>query len=163
MIDTIYQTIQTDTDGFEVRVNPATGFKGLFASRSFSEGETLFEFRIRSMRDTPTYLTVQMDEITHFEFEPEFLQYMNHHCNPNVHLNLERLTLVALKPIQAGEELHFFYPSTEWKMDRPFECNCGAEKCLRTISGAHTLSNAQLSNYRLSPYIQQKLSNQPPN
>lgn len=159
MIDTIYQSIDTGTDTFEVRLNPVTGFKGLYANRSISKGQQIVAFRIKSLRDTPTYLTVQMDEITHFEFEPEFLQYMNHHCDPNVHLDLEALTLVALKPIESGEELHFFYPSTEWKMDRPFICHCGAPNCLGKISGAHALSNTQLAHYKLSPYIQQKLIN----
>jgi len=151
--------INTDTDVFEVRQDPQSGFKALFACRSFEAGEALIRFRIKYLRSTPTYLTVQMDEKSHFEFDPEFLQYMNHHCDPNVHLNLEEFSLVALKSIEAGEELHFFYPSTEWKMDRPFECHCGAKNCLGLISGAHTLSTTQLSNYQLSPYIQQKLTN----
>lgn len=157
MITSTYQTITTGTDLFEVRLNPATGFKALFTNRAFEEGEELFVFRVRSMRDTPTYLTVQIDDERHFEFEPEFLQYMNHHCDPNVHLDLNNFTLVALRPIQEGEELHFFYPSTEWKMDRPFACHCGSKNCIGIISGAHALSLEQLSHYCLSPYIKSKL------
>ncbi|MBM3431788.1 MAG: SET domain-containing protein [Bacteroidetes bacterium] len=159
MITPTYQTLTTGTDLFGVRLNPATGFKGLFSNQSFDEGEELFTFSVRSLHQKPTYLTVQIDEKTHFEFEPEFLQYMNHHCDPNVHLDLNNFTLVALKPIREGEELHFFYPSTEWKMDRPFACHCGSKKCIGIISGAYALSTTQLANYQLSPYIQQKLGN----
>ena len=158
MITTAYKTISVGTDLFVVRIHSATGFKALFSNQSFEKGDTLISFTIRSLRQTPTYLTVQIDEKTHFEFEPEFLQYMNHHCDPNVYLDLNTLSLVAVKPIQEGEELHFFYPSTEWKMDRPFACHCGSEKCIGLISGAHALSKTQLSNYQLSPYIQQKLN-----
>ncbi len=157
MISSTYQTITTGTDLFEVRLNPVSGFKALFANQPFEAGEELFVFKVKSLRDTPTYLTVQIDEKTHFEFEPEFLQYMNHHCDPNVHLDLNNYTLVALKSIQEGEEIHFFYPSTEWKMDRPFACHCGSEKCIGIVSGAHALSKTQLANYPLSPYIKSKL------
>jgi hypothetical protein len=45
-------------------------------------------------------------------------------------------------------------------MDQPFDCNCGAGNCLGSISGAHNLSATQLSNYKLSPYIQQKRTSQ---
>ncbi len=147
----------------EARINPQIGFKGLFTNRSFRSGEEIIRFEVKSIHEQPTYLTVQLAEDKHFVFEPEYLQYLNHHCEPNVHLNLEGFSLIALKPIEAGEELFFFYPSTEWKMDRPFDCHCGAQNCLGIISGAHTLSITQLSNYQLSPYIQQKLTNQLPN
>lgn len=157
MVSSVYQTIATGTDLFEVRLNPVSGFKGLYSNQSFEEGEELFVFKVKSLRETPTYLTVQIDEKTHFEFEPEFLQYLNHHCDPNVHLDLNNYTLVALKRIREGEELYFFYPSTEWKMDRPFACHCGSEKCIGFISGAHALSPEQLSHYCLSPYIKSKL------
>jgi hypothetical protein len=144
---------------FEVRLHPSSGQQGLFATQSFAHNEQLIEFSIRSIQATPTYLTVQIGENEHFEFEPDHLKYLNHSCNPNVFLDLESLTLLAIKPISIGEELRFFYPSTEWKMDQPFECSCGSNLCLGTISGAHNLSNAQLTNHKLSPYIQQKLIN----
>lgn len=144
---------------FEVRLNPSSRQQGLFAIRSFERNERLIEFSIRSIQSTPTYLTVQIGENEHFEFEPDHLKYLNHSCDPNVFIDLESLTLLAIKPIVNGEELRFFYPSTEWKMDQPFECSCGSNKCLGTISGAHNLSNTQLTNYKLSPYIQQKLIN----
>ncbi len=142
---------------FEVRLNPVSKQQGLFATQSFNQHDRLIEFSIRSIQATPTYLTVQIGENEHFEFEPDHLKYLNHSCDPNVFIDLNALTLVAIKPIQMGEELRFFYPSTEWKMDQPFHCQCGSKNCLGVISGAHTLSNTQLSNYKLSPYIQQKL------
>ena len=36
------------------------------------------------------------------------------------------MRLTALRPISEGDELTFFYPSTEWAMAEPFECGCGA-------------------------------------
>lgn len=144
---------------FEVRLNSTTQQQGLFATRSFEQNDRLIEFSIRSIQSTPTYLTVQIGENEHFEFDPDYLKFMNHGCDPNVFIDLDTLTLVAIKPINEGEELRFFYPSTEWKMDQPFECTCGFSNCIGTISGAHKLSKTQLSAYKLSPYIQQKLIN----
>jgi hypothetical protein len=143
---------------FEVRLNATDRQQGLFATRSFERNERLIEFSIRSIQTTPTYLTVQIGENEHFEFDPDHLKHLNHSCDPNVFIDLENLTLLAIRPIRAGEELRFFYPSTEWKMDQPFECHCGSPNCLGAISGAAALSNIQLSNYKLSPYINQKLN-----
>lgn len=145
---------------FEVRLNKFSGQQGLFSTESYNQGDTLIQFSIRSTQPTPTYLTIQIGEAEHFEFEPDHLKYLNHSCNPNVFLDLTNHTLVAETAIESGDELRFFYPSTEWKMDQPFDCNCGADHCLGSISGAQTLSATQLSNYKLSPYIQQKLTSQ---
>ena len=43
---------------------------------------------------------------------------------------------MAGRDIAAGEELTYFYPSTEWEMDRPFRCLCGAPDCVGVVSGA---------------------------
>jgi hypothetical protein len=144
---------------FEVRLNTFSGQQGLFSTESYNQGDTLIRFSIRSTQTSPTYLTVQIGESEHFEFEPDHLKYLNHSCHPNVFLDLRNHTLIAETAIESGDELRFFYPSTEWKMDQPFDCNCGADHCIGSVSGAHALSNAQLSNYKLSPYIQQKLTN----
>ena len=47
------------------------------------------------------------------------------------------------RPLRVGDELTFFYPSTEWEMDRPFRCRCGAGegKCLGWIDGAKVLAS----------------------
>ena len=144
--------------GFEVRLNTISQQQGLFATRSFMRDERMIEFSIRSIQATPTYLTVQIGENEHFEFEPDHLKYLNHSCDPNVFIDLENLTLVAIKPIVTGDELRFFYPSTEWKMDQPFDCQCGSSRCLGIISGAQSLSGHQLAEYKLSQYIKQKLN-----
>ena len=143
---------------FEVRLNKLSGQQGLFSTESYESGACLIEFSIRSIRSTPTYLTVQMSEEEHFEFEPDHLKFMNHGCDPNVFVDTVSHAVIALKPIYPNDELRFFYPSTEWKMDQPFPCNCSSANCIGIVSGAHALSNTQLANYKLSPYIQQKFN-----
>lgn len=61
------------------------------------------------------------------------MESINHSCAPNVFFNTSTFNLECLRPVAVGEELCFFYPSTEWDMDSPFECLCGAPRCLGNI------------------------------
>jgi len=40
------------------------------------------------------------------------------------------------KGLKIGDELSFYYPSTEWEMTQSFDCLCGTASCLGKISGA---------------------------
>ncbi|HUR65129.1 MAG TPA: hypothetical protein VMZ03_02160, partial [Chitinophagaceae bacterium] len=68
------------------------------------------------------------------------------------------MELVALKDLQPGDELVFFYPSTEWKMTQSFNCYCGSPKCLGKIRGAAYLSTSLQSQYRFTDFIQQQMA-----
>lgn len=61
--------------------------------------------------------------------------------------------------IKAGDELTFFYPSSEWSMSQPFECKCGAGEgiCKGTISGAKEMGRERLKGYWLNPHIEELL------
>jgi hypothetical protein len=93
----------------------------------------------------------------HILLFPEHLQYINHSCDPNVFFDTSSLVILALRDIAEGEEISFFYPSTEWEMDQPFTCHCGSAKCLGQIRGAAYLPAETLQQYQLSEFIQQQL------
>lgn len=40
--------------------------------------------------------------------------------------------------------LTFAYFSTEWDMDQPFSCQCGTERCIKTIKGAKDIDQSVL-------------------
>ena len=62
--------------------------------------------------------------------------------------------VVEGKRVKAGDELTFFYPSTEWEMARPFQCTCGAEgKCIGLVNGAKFLDKQVLARYWLNSHI----------
>lgn len=63
-------------------------------------------------------------------------------------------------PPQAGDELVFFYNSTEWELSAPFACRCNTSACCGTVRGAKHMTPAQLSHYRLTDFIKGKLSSQ---
>ena len=69
------------------------------------------------------------------------------------------MELKTLRAIKVGEELNFFYPSTEWKMTEAFDCLCGSSECLGQIQGAAYLTYDNLTKYRLSKYILDKFQN----
>ena len=143
----------------DIMQNNDTGEKSLHATAFFDAGETICHFSAESILATATYLTVQTGEDKHITLHPEFLQYINHSCYPNVFFDTTTMELVALKEIQPGDELMFFYPSTEWEMTQPFDCFCGTKQCLHRIQGAAYLSDEETKRYRLTDFIIEKLQN----
>ncbi|MEY3818839.1 MAG: hypothetical protein RLZZ425_294, partial [Bacteroidota bacterium] len=100
----------------EVRQNKENNQHGLFANASFKAGDTIVAFDASKIVDTPNYLTVQVSEHKHIYLFPEYLQYVNHCCEPNVIFNTTTMQLECISDIETGEELRFFYPATEWKI-----------------------------------------------
>ena len=66
---------------------------------------------------------------------------------------MSSLSIIASgRGLKAGEELTFFYPSTEWDMDQGFDCFCGSKVCLGYIGGAKHMKLAQLEASSLAVY-----------
>jgi len=141
----------------EIIHNSITGQKSLHAMVPFKQGEVVSRFSAGQVFTTPNYLTVQSGFSEHFTLVPEFLQYTNHSCNPNVFFDTENMELIALKDIEQNEEFSFFYPSTELDMAQPFICYCGSKNCLQNIKGAKHIPLEILNNYRLTGFIRQQL------
>lgn len=59
--------------------------------------------------------------------------------------------------IEPGDALTFFYPSSEWKFDRPFDCLCGAPKdvCLGIVQGAEPIDHKRLGQWFFNDHILQ--------
>lgn len=121
-------------------------------------GAALASFAASARHTAPSYLTVQLDAETHLLPAPVFLQFVNHSCDPNVSFDMSRLALVALRDLRAGEELTYFYPSTELTMAQPFDCACGAPNCVGHIAGASAMPREVLERYDLSPFIRDWLA-----
>jgi hypothetical protein len=105
----------------------------------------------------PTYRSIQLAPDAHVE-DIGILRYLNHSCRPNCLIDTTTPGLVAGRDVAAGEELTYFYPSTEWDMDRPFRCRCGAPDCVGVVSGAKHLPPEALRRYPLAPHIRRLLA-----
>ena len=142
----------------DVWLDTLTNHHSLHAKIPFKPQDVIANFYAGTTQNTPTYLTVQTQIDTHITLSPVFLQYINHSCNPNVFFDTSTMQLICLTAIQPGDELGFFYPSTEWHMVQPFKCNCNYINCLQFISGAAFINQETLNNYRLTPFILKMLA-----
>ncbi len=145
----------------EVRFDTNTNHYSLYAVSLFNKGEIITSFGTATTQKSATYLTVQTGPETHITLTPDFLQFVNHSCDPNVFFDTASMQLICLNPIKAGDELCFFYPSAEWKMAQPFVCNCGSTNCLKFIDGAAYLNYETLAKYRLTNFILQQIKLNP--
>ena len=134
-----------------------TNQKSLHSNKVFKVGDIVSLFAAGTVQTTPDYLTIQTGINKHITLQPEFLQYTNHSCNPNCFFDTTIFEFVAVKDIAVGDELTFFYPSSEWDMTQQFTCTCGSKNCLQIIKGAAYLSKEVLSKYKLTDFIQSML------
>lgn len=156
-LNTVMIDIAT-ADVAEIRIDPIRNHRSLYTRRAFRAEEVIVEFSARQILSVPNYLTIQIGEERHIELLPEYLECTNHSCDPNCFFDTTSMRLISTKAIEEGDELTFFYPSTEWEMDRAFQCTCGSENCIGIIQGAKYLSEGKLKQYRLTDFIEQKLA-----
>ncbi|KAL7418468.1 hypothetical protein Q5752_006926 [Cryptotrichosporon argae] len=139
---------------FQVEFQAPTAAGGDFSSRAvatkdFKSGETITKLDNLSHAKAKAYSSVQHGpgEHDHFELNSDLL-FLNHSCAPSTELVLPRdrsaWIVRACVDIKAGDDLTFFYPSTEWDMAQGFDCSCGATDCLGRIRGARYLSIDEL-------------------
>lgn len=143
-----------------VEENVTTGQRLLRAAKAFRKGEVITLFAAEEIFFSPNYLTVQKSDGEHISLSPSFLQYVNHSCAPTCFFDTTSMKFLALEDIAEGDELTFFYPSTEWEMAQPFQCYCANSNCLGVIQGAAFLPEEILLQYRLTEFISQKLRQQ---
>lgn len=124
---------------------------GATAQSFFPADSVIYEISDFLSFSSPTYQTVQVSENIHVL--DTVLSHLNHSCSPNTFIDCKNLKLVAEKDINKGDELHFFYPSTEWVMSSEFDCDCGDKRCLGKIVGARSLSDSILRRYKVNDHI----------
>ncbi|MFL6164421.1 MAG: SET domain-containing protein-lysine N-methyltransferase [Jatrophihabitantaceae bacterium] len=133
-------------------VHPAYG-KTLRVQQPIPNGSMVLSFEDDvTRRSTPTVSSLQIGIDEHVDGPPTC--YLNHSCEPNIFVDTGTLTVVAIRDIEPGEDLQYFYPATEWDLAMPFACACGARSCLGLISGARELDQAVLNRYRLNEHIE---------
>lgn len=142
----------------EIREDLTTGHKYLVATRPFKPDEGLCAFSAGETFSEASRLTIQIGVNWHITLKPDFLQYTNHSCAPNIFFDTTAMHVIALKEIKPGDELRFFYPSTEWDMAQPFACQCGESRCLRYINGAAYMAPNVLLQQRLTEFIHQQIA-----
>ncbi|PSS07174.1 hypothetical protein M430DRAFT_193879 [Amorphotheca resinae ATCC 22711] len=108
--------------------------------------------------ERPTYATVQMGRDEHLDLNSDLL-YINHSCEPSLIFDTTALQVrVGPRGLRPGDELTFFYPSTEWAMAQGFTCLCGAATCRGYIAGARDMTEQQLRGVWLNKHIREMIA-----
>ncbi len=121
--------------------------KGVFSKKNLKKGETAFiakgklvKFFVHSKKDSlfgPNWMSISKNLwLNPNEDNP--LSFVNHSCEPNLGIK-GAVTFVAIRNIQAGEELTIDYSILEldelWQM----KCKCGSKKCRKIIKSIQFL------------------------
>ena len=137
----------------ELTIKTDNKFRSLITKQAYTRGDVICEIPTDKIVSKPNRFTVQIDRDKHTEVGK--LAVLNHSCEPNVILDTENLRVIAARNIEAGEELSFFYPSTEWEMDAPFICLCGSSSCIHVVAGARFLPLSTLEKHYLNRHIRE--------
>ena len=154
----------------EVRSNPAKGNFGLFAREAISAGELVicwagyvatteeFEQLSPSEREHSVQIEENLYQVPYVEGKDPG-DYVNHSCDPNLGLS-SSISLVALRDIQADEEVCFDYAMTDSTPYDEFTCGCGADQCRRLITGNDWQLPELQERYNgyFSPYLQRRIN-----
>ena len=125
----------------------------IIAHSDFASGDVIYVAENVMFFDKRTYQTVQVGLETHLL--DIVLAHLNHSCDPSTYIDCSNQAprLIAHKDIAKGDELTFFYPSTELHMVQPFQCACGFDNCLGLITGATELPAERLVGHRLNEHV----------
>lgn len=78
--------------------------------------------------------TIQINPTLYFS-DQWFCRYLLHSCDPNLIIDVDSLSVRALKDVSPGEYLTIDYATTDDKVTFQFACNCGASNCRKWITG----------------------------
>ncbi len=73
-------------------------------------------------------------------------KFLNHSCSPNATIK-GKVSLVAIRDIEEGEELTFDYSVTESDTRWEMPCACGNNNCRKIVRSVHFIPQEQLSKY----------------
>jgi len=158
-----YLNPKCDSGAFEEK-----GGCGVFAREPIKKGEllSLWGGRILAEQELDpnipdfTQRILQIEEGFYLEtpasLEPS--DCFNHSCEPNVGFS-GQIALVAMRDIEAGEELDFDYAMCDGTPYDEFDCYCGAENCRGRVKGTDWVRPELWQKYDgyFTPYLARRI------
>jgi hypothetical protein len=152
----------------EARPAPNKGGMGVYACEAIRRGEVVAMWGGRVIPVEEIYYyneelrryLIQVEEGLFLtpSWPTEPAEYFNHSCDPNTGLSGQS-ALVAMRDIEAGEEVCFDYAMSESHPLFEFDCHCGSPLC-RSRTSAEDWRNRELqlryAGY-FSPYLQRRI------
>ena len=143
------QTVSADA----VRVErDQSGHRRLVTTEPIASGEVIFLLD-GVVRAKPTRYSIQIGADAHLD-DMGPVDATNHRCDPSAFIDFsdpERIVLRALRDLSVGDEVSIHYCATEYDMESPFDCHCGADACLGRIRGYRHVSDAVARS--LAPWL----------
>ena len=145
--------------------------KGLFTNKPIKKDELVLDFTngpgkyfntwnayLHEAKGSHYIIQVDDDRYLVAVDGPSTGDYINHSCEPNVGVK-GSVTFVAMRDIEAGEEIAFDYCMTEAFYYYRLKCFCGAKSCRALITGSDWKRPGLQQKYRgyFSGYIQKKI------
>ncbi|QDS72236.1 hypothetical protein FKW77_005661 [Venturia effusa] len=153
--------LATDADDLKDRLYVERSEKA-FGSRAISlvdlPAGSLFLKITKATPSSKAYTSVQTGPNSHIELNSDIV-FINHSCRPSVNFDMEKMEVRVSddRDLRKGDPLTFFYPSTEWDMAQPFECNCGESVCKGLIDGAGKMNEGLVREYWLNGHTERML------
>ena len=140
---------------------------GTFAREPIASGEVIARWTGRVVCESalaalPARLranSIQIDDDAYL-VPPRLVagDHVNHGCDPNAGLCDDR-TLVAKRPIAAGEEITYDYATSDASHYDEFVCRCASPHCRGAVTGDDWRRVDLRERYRgwFSPYLQRRI------
>ena len=142
---------------------------GSFAIESIDRGEVVAAFggwvvdrrHLKMASEDREARSIQIDDDLYLMSgdEPEPGDMVNHSCEPNCGMS-GQIEVVALRPIEVGEQLTFDYAMCDGYPEVLFECECGSPGCRGQVTGDDWRSPELRKKYAgyFSPYLVRRMS-----
>jgi len=118
---------------FEVKRFDETVGMGVMSFKGFKPGDLVAVMTGELSTDVLQH-TLQIREGLHLH-DPWFSGYFLHSCDPNIHLDMEKLEVRCVREIKPNDWLFMDYAQTEDELFACFPCSCGATSCRKVITG----------------------------
>jgi len=131
--------------------------KGIKAKTNINKGQKILDFKgpIVNRDELPKpydssvdyYLQIDIDKFMGPSGEID--DYVNHSCDPNagVSFSNDSISLIAIKPIQQGEEIFFDYSTTMYNFGWRMRCSCKSNNCRKWIDDFLTIPDQVQERY----------------
>ena len=152
----------------ETRPNSKKGECGVFARQPVKKGEliSLWGGKIISADEVDRDMENFTQQVLQIEdnfylltpaMEPA--DCFNHSCDPNVGLT-GQIGLIAMRDIQAGEEICLDYAMCDGSNYDEFDCSCGVPDCRGRVTGEDWKRPELWDRYEgyFSPYLQRRIA-----
>ncbi|NWG08433.1 MAG: SET domain-containing protein [Chloroflexi bacterium] len=145
------------------------GGYGVFARERIRKGEVVSMWGGRILTEQEldhsipdfTQRVIQVEEGLYLE-TPEALEpsdRFNHSCEPNIGFS-GQIGLVAMRDIEAGEELNFDYAMCDGSPYDEFDCQCGSASCRGRVRGTDWMRPELWEKYDgyFMPYLARRIA-----